>query len=239
LSLNNKAELLMIKKDYGSAVSTFTKSINLEPNRVLSYLGRGDAYFFDNKDDQAMPDYQKALELDKKNPYALMRVGDCLYRQKDYNKAITYYEESEKLYPGNLYLLVTEGLCYNQIGKNKDAREALLRAIAIDSTASVALGNLGWVYYCLGDFEKCISFSHRAIRYQNDAYYAMFNIALSTLRLGKYEESIELYKKYIADASKTQENLSGAMADLRDLIKQNILVKESKYILENLFQAKE
>jgi len=65
----------------------------------------------------------------------------------------------------------------------------------------------------------------------------MFNIAISTLRMGKYDESIELYKKYIAfSKSQVKENLDGAMSDLKDLIKKNIMVKESTFILENLFQ---
>jgi len=116
----------------------------------------------------------------------------------------------------------------------------LLKAVAVDSTNSSALGNLGWIYYCLGDFENCIIYSKRAIKQQDDAFYAMFNIALCKLRLGKYDESIELYKKYISlSKSQNNENLDGAMADLKDLIKKNILVKESTYILENLFQRKE
>jgi len=68
----------------------------------------------------------------------------------------------------------------------------------------------------------------------------MFNIAISTLRLGKYEESVELYKKYIAlSKASAKENLDGAIADLKDLIKQNVLVKESTYIIENVFERKE
>jgi len=240
LAYNNKADIYLRQKDYGSAVAAFTKSINLEPTNKFAYIGRGDAYFFDHMDAQALQDFEKVIQLDKKNAYALMRIGDCYYQQKEYTKAIGYYEESQKAYPDNIYLLVTKGLCYNQVGKNENAREDLLKAVALDSTNSPALGNLGWVYYCLGDFQKCILFSQKAIRHQDDAFYAMFNIALSTLRLGKYDESIALYKKYI-DLSKSQnkENLDGAMTDLRDLIKQNILVKESKYILENLFQQKE
>jgi tetratricopeptide (TPR) repeat protein len=139
-----------------------------------------------------------------------------------------------------LYLFVSKGLCYNQIGKNEQAKESLLKAIQIDSTSSPALGNLGWIYYCLGDYQKCITYSQRAIRYQNDAFYAMFNIAISTLRLGKYDESVDLYKKYIDLGKKNnKEDFDGAIADLRDLIKQNILVKESTYIIENVFQRKE
>ena len=240
LAYNYRAEIYLRQKDYGSAVGAFTKSINLEPANKYSYIGRADAYMFDNMETQAKQDFEKALELDKKNSYALMRLGDCYYQEKEYSKAINYYDESEKIYPNNLYLLVGKGLCFNQISKNKEAKESLLKAVNLDSTSSIALGNLGWVYYCLGDFQNCIVYSQKAIKYQDDAFYAMFNIAISTLRLGKYDESVALYKKYI-DASKTQqeENLDGAMTDLKDLIKQNILVKESKYILENLFQQKE
>jgi tetratricopeptide (TPR) repeat protein len=233
----NIGDIYLRRQDYGSAVSNFTKSINLEPSNKMAYLWRGDAYFFDNKEERAMEDYSKVIELDKDNAYALMRLGDCNYQQKDYLKAIDYYSKSQKIYPDNIYLLISKGLCYNQTDKNEEAKDCLVKALAIDSTNSAALGNLGWVYYCLGDFKNCIIYSNKAIKYQSDAFYAMFNVAISTLRMGKYDESIELYKKYIAfSKSQVKENLDGAMSDLKDLIKKNIMVKESTYILENLFQ---
>ena len=79
------------------------------------------------------------------------------------------------------------------VPENSTAVGVPARIIKKDNKDSCDLGNSGWIYYCMGDFDKCISYSHLAIAQRDDAYYAMFNIALATLRLGKFEESKTLY----------------------------------------------
>ena len=236
----NMGSLYYSKQDYGEAIHYFTKCIGLNAENTTYYSDRGDAYYFDDKKEQALADYQKGLEIDKKNPYLLMRIGEYYEFQKEYEKAIEYYDKSVSSQPNFKFAYVDMGLCYNFMKKNNEAKDALLKAIKIDSTYSIALGNLGWIYYCLGDFNKCILYSGRAIHYRADSYYAMFNIALATLRLGKFEESKLLYKQYVNIVRKSGEKVSeGAKDDLNDLIKQNIMVDQAGYILKNIFEKNE
>jgi tetratricopeptide (TPR) repeat protein len=84
------------------------------------------------------------------------------------------------------------------------------------------------------DFEKCIVYSKRAIKINDEAYYAKFNIALATLRKGKITKANELYKQYYSDSINDIDKIEAAISDLKDLIEKNIMVEESKFIIENI-----
>jgi len=233
----DRGDIYYEMKDYGEAVNNYTKCINMQPAAIY-YVRRGNAYFYDNKAEQAIQDFKSALTLNKDNAYVIDRLGDCYRQQKEYNKAIAYYDTTIVLNPRDKYAFVSKALCYNYLDKNIDARSCLINALNIDSTYASALGNLGWVCYCLGDFDKCIYYSQKAINYEEDAYYAMFNIALATLRKGKFEESKDLYRKYINSSNEHKADVSkGAIEDLQNLIRQNILTDQATYILKNFFDV--
>jgi tetratricopeptide (TPR) repeat protein len=113
----------------------------------------------------------------------------------------------------------------------------LLKALKIDNKNPSILGNLGWIFYCENEFKKCIRYSNMAIALDSNAYYAMFNIALATLRLGKFEESKNLYKNYFDLSNKHKiEVHQGAIDDLNNLIKKNIKADEANFIINNIFK---
>jgi tetratricopeptide (TPR) repeat protein len=233
----DRGDIYYEMKDYGEAINNYTKCINMQPMAIY-YVRRGNAYFYSDKIEQAIQDFHNALMLSNHNAYVMNRLGDCYRLQKEYDKAIAYYDSTIIINPKDKYAFVSKALCYNYLDKNVDARSFLIQALKIDSTYAGALGNLGWVCYCLGDFDQCIYYSQKAINYEEDAYYAMFNIALATLRKGKFEESKNLYRKYINYSKEHKGEVSkGAIEDLQKLIKQNILSDQATYILRNLFDA--
>ena len=234
----NMGRLYYGKHDYGQAIHYFTKCISMSSDNMLYYNERGDAYFYDDKKEEAIANYEKALEMNANNSYSLMRIGDCYQVQKQYDQAILYYDRAINAQPAFKFAYVDKALCYSFLNKNDEAKEALLKAVKIDSTYSPALGNLGWIYYCLGDFKNCITYSWKAIHYEENAYYAMFNIALATLRLGKIDESKALYKKYVnLSRSKGDTVSQGAIDDLKDLIHHNIMVDQANDIIKSIFET--
>jgi tetratricopeptide (TPR) repeat protein len=237
LLYRDRGDIYFSKNDYDDAINNYTKCINLQPTAVY-YARRGNAYYYSNKTEQAIQDFKSALYINNKFTYAVDRLGDCYRQQKEFITAIAYYDTTILLNPNDKYALVAKAMCYNDLDKNNDAKTWLIKALGIDSTYASALGNLGWVYYCLGNYDQCIYYSKKAINYERDAYYAMFNIALATLRQGKFEESKGLYKKYITYSNERKVTISkGAIEDLQKLIKQNILADQASYILKNIFEV--
>jgi tetratricopeptide (TPR) repeat protein len=132
------------------------------------------------------------------------------------------------------------GRIYTDLKQYDLAIKAYKTAIKIDSTYDSALGNLGWAYYCAGNFKECINYSYKALQFDKEAVYAMFNIPLATLRLGDFEKAKKLYGEFIVLCKKNgYEITKGAEEDLNDLIKAGIMKTEAEFILSNYFRKGE
>jgi tetratricopeptide (TPR) repeat protein len=234
---NLKGSIYYEQDDYPAAIEWYTQAIKLKPEDEAGYEGRGDAWFYDKKIDSALLDFEKAASLDKKLPYPEERIGDCYYEKEQYDKSIIYHQKALQIDPSYKYAWVSIDYCYTKMNKYDLAIEACKKALAIDSTYDSALGDLGWNYYCVGRFDDCITYSYKALKYDESATYVMFNIALSTLRKGDYENAKVLYQHFLdLCKEKKYEVNSGAAGDLKDLIKEKIMVEQATYIIRNIFK---
>ena len=179
----------------------------------------------------------KSYEFDKTRKYTIDKIGDCYYRKEDYNTAITWYKKALKIDPNYKYSLVSIGNVYAHLKKDGTPVAAFEKAIKADSTYSDALGDLGWTYYLAGNYPKSIEYSYKALKYDEEAVYAMFNIPLAVLRSGDFERAKQLYEHFIKlCGEKNLEITEGAVTDLEDLIKENVLVEQAKAILKAYFK---
>jgi len=236
---NIKGDINYQQDKYSLAIQDYSNAIALDPKVRTFYVDRADAYYYGGILDYAIKDFEEAYRLNNNKEYVIKRLGDCYYDLGNYEKAIAYCNQALKIDPEYLNAYMRIALSYTRQQKHTLAEETYQKGIKIDSTYAGALGNLGWTYYCTGDFKKCISFSYQAIKYEQDATYAMFNIALATLRLGEFEKSKELYHQFIQQCKKSGYKIEdGAVSDLQELITKNIQAKEAQYIIDNFFSQK-
>lgn len=231
-----KGAIYYKKDDYPAAIACYTQAVRLNPQNSGIYQDRGNAYFYWGKPDTAIADFEKAASLDKKDPYPVERIGDCYCRMKHYDTSVVYHQKAIHIDPKYKYAWVSLGNCYDKLGKHDLAADACRKAIEIDSTYETALGNFGWENYCMGHFEECILWSYKALKYDETATYAMFIIALATLRKGDFEIAKQLYIHFLGVCKdKNYEMTGGAQDDLRDLIKGKILEEQASGILKDIF----
>jgi len=224
------------RNDYPSAVEYYNEAVKLSPAKEEFYEDRGDAYFYSDKYTEALADFLKAVKLDKDRAYAQDRVGDCYYQLKQYQKAISFHEQAIKVKPSYKYAYVGISECKIELGDYAGAIANCKKALEIDSTYDTANGDLGWDYYCAGDDDACIKWSYKAINYDEQATYAMFNIALATLHKGDSEKAKALYVQFINKCKEKGYTINdGAVDDLKNLIKRNIAVDDCKFIIVQLF----
>jgi len=232
-----KGNIYYGKNDYQNAIEQYNQAIRISPSNESFVEDRGDAYFYDQKYTDALTDYTKAIQLDKHRAYLYDQVGDCYYQLKQYKKAISFEELALKA--DSVYKYAYVGLSMNKVelGDYTGAIADCKSAIAIDSTYDTAIGDLGWDYYCAGDNDACISYSYKALKYDEKATYAMFNIALATLKKGEPEKAKDLYRQFIAECKKKGYAIQdGAVDDLKNLMKKKIAVEDCKFIIQQLFE---
>lgn len=231
-----KGDIFSDKNEYDKAISAYTTGLSFAPQNDALLENRGDAYYWSKQYTDALKDYEEALKIES-TPYRLDHIGYCYYRFNEYEKSIVFYNKALKLNPEYKDCYWGLNLTYNAMHKYNDAIVAGHKAIAIDSTYDSALGNLGWSYYCAGDYKNCITYSYKALKYEPSAAYAMFNIALATLAGGNFEGAKERYQFFINECRKNNYTISdGAVDDLKELVKNNVMAKEATYIIENIFQ---
>ena len=239
---DNRGDLYYDRNEYEKAIMDYSRAIDLAPANENYYVDRGDAYYYWDEVDAALPDFEKAIEIAPGYNYALTRISDCHYKKGNFLQSITYCKKVIEKNPEYKYAYIRMGLSYGQLGDHLLEIETFRKAVEIDSTYESALGNLGWAYYCVDNYDSCIYFSAKAVQHDENAFYAMFNIALSKLRQGKFDESKVLYREYLDlyhKAEGVDAEISGgpegAIQDLKDLLEKGIMVNEVNYILKNLF----
>ncbi len=134
----------------------------------------------------------------------------------DSEKAREYFRAAIKLDPR--YENAYQSLLSIARDKN-DRKEILNKLVEINPKSSMYLGELGWVEYEDGEFERSRVFSKKALDYDKEAYYAHFNQALAELRLGMNDISWDTYVRASFACVKAKERypLTGAMTDLEDV----------------------
>lgn len=220
------------------AIKDFSKAyaLNQQNDYVLKKLG--DCYLARQSWTKAIGYYDKAIKIAPEYENAISSRGYCYLQLKEYNLALLDFNKSIELDPEWEYCWLSRADCWIKMKNYRAAENDLLEAGKLDPENSMCYGNLGWVYYCLGEFEKCIEYSKKAISKDEDAFYAKFNYALATLRLERFDQAKELYEKYYIESQKDKTSIEGSVADLRHLLEENILVEEVRYILEEILRQR-
>ena len=87
----------LLEENYEEAIVTFTSAIEIDPNQMGAYIGRGNAYVLSGETEehlaQALADYQYVLKLDEENAEAYLGIADVYIRQGDYDTALEILNE--------------------------------------------------------------------------------------------------------------------------------------------------
>jgi len=229
-----RGEVFMNLNQVNKALKDFDKGIELNPYNKFFYADRGNVYVYQGNFRAAIADFNKSLDLDRDFVFANQRIGDCYYFMKDYTVAMVYYSKVIELDTTYYYAYNSRAMIYLERKDYELAVRDFKKVISIKPDFDSAIGNLGWVYYLKNDFKNCLDFSKRAVELNPDAFYAKFNVALATLRLGNFEEAKKIYTMYYKEAKEKKQNVSGAINDLLDLISKQIMVDQAKYIIDNI-----
>ena len=232
-----KGNIIASLSNFAGAIELYNKAIKIDAARPDFYEDRGDALYYSDKYKDAITDFEKALSLNKHRSYPADRIGDCYFQLKDFGRAMTAHQQAIKIDPTNKDAYVGVSMDKVELNDYKGAIEFCKKAIAIDSTFDNALSTLGWIYYSSGENDECINYSTKALHFNEKSTYAMFNIALATLRKGDVQQAKDLYSGFINMCKeKGYAYGDGPIDDLRDLIRYNMFVPDCSYIITELFK---
>jgi tetratricopeptide (TPR) repeat protein len=147
------------------ALKYLDRAIQLNPQKIEAYTGRGIAYQRLGKFDLAIENFNQAIKLELSGENYRGR-GSCYLQFRQYDKALADYNTMIKLSPNELgYYVIRAGL-YALIG---EFRLAILDYNFIIDREPYNFDNYvcrGYQYYELGEYQKAIEDYDKALELQ-------------------------------------------------------------------------
>ena len=126
----NNGQKAFENKDFDSAVTDFTKAIELDPKFVNAYSCRGDGYLKLKAYLESIADCTKAMEVDPKHANAYIIRGNAYRILKKYPESMGDCTKAIELDPKHANAYNIRGMAYADLNKYAEAITDFSKAIA-------------------------------------------------------------------------------------------------------------
>lgn len=190
----NKATALKNMENYEDAINFYENALQIDPSFAAGWLNLAVAFGLNKQEDKAEYCFQKTLEFEPLNTDAMFLWGNQLLGQKNYEKAIELHEKVIAIEPDHYLACNSLGIDWLSIMEPEKAYDILLRAIAIKHDMSSAMTNLGTACRDLEKLEESLHWYNRALDIEPDDPDTHWNLSLTLLHLGNYEDGWREYE---------------------------------------------
>ncbi|MBI4081971.1 MAG: tetratricopeptide repeat protein [Candidatus Lambdaproteobacteria bacterium] len=154
-------------------------------------------------------DYDAAIEI----------VGRALDGAKGAARRADLYHELANAHYYKGYQLQPDGLAIYNLYHVRKAAEAYQQSLR-EEPRLIAFGNLGWMYFVLGDYRRAEEYSRRALEISPGLDYVRLNLGLIHLAQGRLFEAFEAYRTVIGNNPGNEVYLGG-INDLKEVLRDN------------------
>lgn len=170
--------------NYGNYQQFFTAS---------DYAKQGDAFFFENRYEEAINAYNQALQLQPDLADTWNNRGVVLTRMQRYDDAIASYEQATKIRPNYPDAWNNRGVVLLELQQYQDAIACYEQAIQAKPDYADAWNNRGVALSKMQKYEEAVASYNRALQIKNDYTDAWNNRGVALTKLQKYEAAIDSY----------------------------------------------
>jgi TolB-like protein/Flp pilus assembly protein TadD len=192
---------LLYDLDYEAAEQGFNRSLELNPNYSVAHIWYGVFFIATGRFSDALGEVNKALKLDPLSPIINAVDGWPFYFMRNYQQAVHCYKKAIELEPKSLpahYLLAAT---YGQFNLG-DKAVAEMQTVRTLDESSLTLSGLAEAYAVAGqesEAQNMLTEMDRMAR--NGLYVSPYDLAGVFVRLGDYEQAVELMEKTVEDKS--------------------------------------
>ncbi|MCY7333276.1 MAG: tetratricopeptide repeat protein [Pseudanabaena sp. CAN_BIN31] len=196
--LVNQAREQQLYGDYKAAIFKYTEAIQLKPDCIIAYAGRGKALQSINDEINAKRDLRKAISL-----FPLLTVETYYGRGiaksvlNDKQGSIEDFTKAIELNPKYARAYQERGKIWKDLGDTDRAISDFNEAIRVNPEYAEAYYNLGIMNSIKGDAQGAIENYSKAIIFKPDFATAYNNRASIKSRLNKKQSAIEDYSEAI------------------------------------------
>jgi tetratricopeptide (TPR) repeat protein len=163
--------------DFDATIANFSKTLQREPNDLMTLIGRGSTYALEGYYQKALADFNEVLRINPNDSYAYRGRGVVYRRMGDLDKGIADFSDSIRFAPEQATSSMSyggRGLAYEMKGDHGRALADLDKAIQLYPKNSKAYYARGLVALHKGELSKAVADLNEAIRLNpadEEAYY--------------------------------------------------------------------
>ncbi|MCK6520504.1 tetratricopeptide repeat protein [Myxococcota bacterium] len=131
-ALMKTAQDALEQGDLANAATAYTDLLDLKPDHVDAFLGRGRCWLDLGDYAAAMSDFQKAEDLDPNGPEPLVAMGELFFARKDYTRAIEFFDSAIEVDANHAMARCRRGISYYYKKSYREAFLDLQKAYTLD-----------------------------------------------------------------------------------------------------------
>lgn len=206
-SANEKKNSALAQVETEKAEKYYKSAIFNDPKNPSAYVGLGQFYDAQGKDDLAKENYETALGLDSKLTEVKGPLGIIYFQEGDIPKAEQLIAESLAPDPNNAEAQFFLGLIRYKQNQNDGAIKALEKSLSIDDENAETHYYLGATYNRLDRDDEAIAQFERAVKIDHRFVNAWFDLGVAYYNKGQYEKAIDAFEKAISNNNDRTEEL--------------------------------
>ena len=180
--------------NFEKALEDYLRVKDLAPTNVDAFVRTAGVYDKLDMPDKAIAEYRKAIALDPTfyEPYSYF--GVFYYFRGDYSKAAEQFEKVIELAPGTYRAYTNLAACFEHLGQNAEAEQALLAAMKL-RTSPDTLNEMGAVLASQNRDADAVPYYQRAAALNPRDYLYLLNLGDSNRHLGRIKAAKEDYRQ--------------------------------------------
>src|SRR3972149_5981080 len=175
----------LARRETERAEAAYLKALELQPQRVGTYVRLGDLYAGSGKYDQALARLDQALKVNPRNQVALMLSGVAHQRKGDVSAATAAYEKVLALNPRSA--LAANNLAWLLAEHGGDKERALQLAQMAKELApedAHVSDTLGWILYQRGIYHRALALFKESAVGLPESPEVQYRLGLASLKVG-------------------------------------------------------
>ena len=118
------AEIYRFKQLFSKAITSYSKSLEIDNRSIPAYLGRAELYLAKGEEIAALADYDNVIRVDRRNFRGYFGLGQARFNQGYYKQAIGHFKNARSLDKNDAYVYQYLMLSYMAIDKFKDVKKS-------------------------------------------------------------------------------------------------------------------
>jgi tetratricopeptide (TPR) repeat protein len=166
------------KKDYATAITNYSKAIEMSPFEINNYYNRGIALYKSGKEKEAEEDFDKVIIMDPRMSSAYVYRGLCREKSGKYKDALNDYTKALELKPNDA--AIHNNIAHIYVSANNESFRYKAKALEYAKKAAELskeknaeiLDTLARAYFINGQVKEAIDAENRALKLEpyNDEF---------------------------------------------------------------------